>query len=182
MRNSQVLGQPLISDTAGDAFTRAVYDGHGTVLLRFALRLCHGDFHRAEDIVQETAVRAWQNRAMLDPSTPGIRTWLFRVIRNLVIDQHRSQLARPTEVNELNVAEPWIPDPAEQTVDWLVVADAMAELTAPQKEILLYMYYLGLSVSQASRALRIAPGTVKSRSHYAVRALRAALVERGVAF
>jgi RNA polymerase sigma-70 factor (ECF subfamily) len=166
-----------------DAFSRTLYERHGTVLLSFVVRLCNGDRYRAEDIVQETAVRAWQHRGILDPTTDRVRTWLFTVAHRLVIDHHRAGQSRPKEVVDdepAEPAEPAVPDPAERVVTLRAVFEAMTELTAQQREILIYAYYLGYSVEQTANALGLAPGTVKSRAHYAMRALRASLRDRAV--
>ncbi|MEV5706445.1 MULTISPECIES: sigma-70 family RNA polymerase sigma factor [Actinoallomurus] len=163
-----------------DAFSRALYERHGAVLLNFALRLCNGDRHRAEDIVQETAVRAWQHREILDPTTDRVRTWLFTVAHRLVIDHYRARQARPNEVGDGESEERAVPDPAERVVTLRAVLEVMNELTEQQREILIYTYYLGHSVEQTAAALGLAPGTVKSRAHYAMRALRASLRDRAV--
>jgi RNA polymerase sigma-70 factor (ECF subfamily) len=167
-------------DTAGDdAFSRTLYERHGTVLLSFAVQLCNGDRYRAEDIVQETAVRAWQHRGILDPTTDRVRTWLFTVAHRLVIDHHRARQARPQEVGD-EPAETVVPDPADQVVTLRAVLETMTELTEQQREILIYTYYIGYSVEQTANALGIAPGTVKSRAHYAMRTLRASLRAKAV--
>jgi RNA polymerase sigma-70 factor (ECF subfamily) len=167
-------------DAAGDdAFSRTLYERHGTVLLSFAVQLCNGDRHRAEDIVQETAVRAWQHRGILDPTTDRVRTWLFTVAHRLVIDHHRARQARPKEVGD-EPAETVVPDPTDQVVTLRAVLETMTELTEQQREILIYTYYLGYSVEQTANALGIAPGTAKSRAHYAMRTLRASLRAKAV--
>jgi RNA polymerase sigma-70 factor (ECF subfamily) len=171
---------PPADSPCDDAFSRTLYERHGAVLLNFVLRLCNDDRHRAEDIVQETAVRAWQNRGILDPTTDRIRTWLFTVAHRLVIDHYRARQARPNEVGDDESDESTVPDPAEQVVTLRAVLESMTELTVQQREILIYTYYLGYSVEQTATALGLAPGTVKSRSHYAMRALRASLRARAV--
>jgi RNA polymerase sigma-70 factor (ECF subfamily) len=163
-----------------DAFSRTLYERHGTVLLSFAVQLCDGDRHRAEDVVQETAVRAWQHQGILDPSTDRVRTWLFTVAHRIAIDHHRARQARPKEVGEEEPADSAAPDPADRVVTLRVVLEAMTELTEVQREVLIYNYYLGYSVDQTARALGLAPGTVKSRAHYAIRALREALRDRAL--
>ncbi|MCO6008485.1 sigma-70 family RNA polymerase sigma factor [Actinoallomurus purpureus] len=163
-----------------DAFSRVLYERHGTVLLNFALRLCNGDRHRAEDIVQETAVRAWQHREILDPTTDRVRTWLFTVAHRLVIDHYRARQARPNEVGDDESGEYAVPDPAERVVTFRAVLEVMNELTEQQREVLIYTYYLGYSAEQTAAILGLAPGTVKSRAHYAMRALRASLRNRAV--
>jgi RNA polymerase sigma-70 factor, ECF subfamily len=163
-----------------DAFSRTLYERHGTVLLSFAVRLCDGDRHRAEDVVQETAVRAWQHQGILDPTTDGVRTWLFTVAHRIAIDHHRARQARPKEVGEEEPADSAAPDPADRVVTLRVVLEAMAELTEGQREVLIYTYYLGYSMEQTARELGLAPGTVKSRAHYSIRALREALRDRAM--
>ena len=75
---------------------RALYDEHAPVLLAYALRLTDGDRARAEDIVQETLVRAWRHLDRLDESVGPVRPWLFTVAQRLAIDAHRARRARPT--------------------------------------------------------------------------------------
>lgn len=166
---------PQREPACDDSFSRTLYERHGTVLLSFALRLCDGDRYRAEDIVQETAVRAWQHRTALDPTTDRVRTWLFTVAHRLVIDHHRAQQARPKEVGDDEPEARSVPDPAERVVTLRAVLETMAELSEQQREVLIYAYYLGYSVEQTANALGLAPGTVKSRAHYAMRALRESL-------
>lgn len=163
-----------------DAFSRTLYERHAEVLLSFAVRLCDGDWHLAEDVVQETALRAWQNRAVLDPATNDVRTWLFTIARRIVIDHHRARQARPKEVGGSRFEEVAVPDSAELVVTLRAVLPSMTELSRQQCEVLLYSYYLGCSVRQTAAALSLAPGTVKSRAHYALRALRASLRRRAV--
>jgi RNA polymerase sigma-70 factor (ECF subfamily) len=171
---------PQRDSARGDAFSRTLYERHGTVLLSFVVRLCNGDRHRAEDIVQETAVRAWQHRGILDPTTDHVRTWLFTVAHRLVIDHHRAQQARPKEVGDDEPDETAVPDPAELVVTLRAVFETMTELTEQQREILIYTHYLGYSVEQTAKTLGLAQGTVKSRAHYAMRALRTSLRARAV--
>src|ERR1700729_2102804 len=75
---------------------RALYAEHAGPLLRYAMHLMSGDRQRAEDIVQETLLRAWQHpEAIADrPARP----WLFAVARNLAVDSFRARKARPPEV------------------------------------------------------------------------------------
>jgi RNA polymerase sigma-70 factor, ECF subfamily len=175
----QAVATEWVPEAVGDdAFSRTLYERHGRVLLNFAVQLCDGDRYRAEDVVQETAVRAWQHRSDLDPTTDRVRTWLFTVAHRIVIDHHRARQARPKEVGEEEPADAAAPDPADRVVTLRIVLEAMAELTEGQREVLIYTYYLGYSVEQTGRTLGLAPGTVKSRAHYAIRSLREALRDR----
>src|SRR5260370_30277997 len=67
---------------------------NGTALTRFALRLTLGDKHRAEDIIQETLVRAWRHPEIIDGRAEEIRSWLFTICLRVSIDLWRAQLRR----------------------------------------------------------------------------------------
>lgn len=155
---------------------------HARALWAFALRLVGGDRARAEDVVQETLLRAWRDRAVLDTTTAGARAWLFTVARRLVIDEWRSSRAN-REVLTDEAPEPPVDDPAT-TADGLVlgwlVADALARLSTEHRQVLVLCYFGDRSVADAAAELGVPPGTVKSRTHYALRSLRLVLEEMGV--
>jgi RNA polymerase sigma-70 factor (ECF subfamily) len=159
---------------------RALYDAHAAVLLAYALRLTDGDRVRAEDIVQETLLRAWRNLDRLDPETGPVRPWLFTVARHLVIDAHRARSARPAEVGEAMLTSVPSLDELEGTLDRIIVTDALDSLSREHRAVIVETYYRGRTVGDAARVLGIPPGTVKSRCYYALRALKLALAERGV--
>jgi RNA polymerase sigma factor (sigma-70 family) len=80
---------------ADKAFIRALYAEHGDAMLRYALHLCGGDRQRAEDLVQETIVRAWRHAEAIADRPP--RPWLFAVMRNLAVDAYRARQSRAPE-------------------------------------------------------------------------------------
>ncbi len=162
---------------AGEDVVRALYSEHAGPLLRYALQLTSGDRQRAEDIVQETLLRAWRHPEAIASRPP--RPWLFAVARNLAVDAHRARQARPREVGEAALAVASVPDAADRVLESWAVAEALGELRPEHREILLETYYRGRSVSEAAAALGIPAGTVKSRTYYALRALKLALEERG---
>jgi RNA polymerase sigma-70 factor (ECF subfamily) len=165
---------------ASEELLRALCDEHAPALLAFVTRLTDGDRGRAEEIVQETLIRAWRHPTALDPVRGPARPWLFTVARRLVIDQHRARRARVREVDmALAIALP-VSDGIDDAMQAWLVADALASLSEHHRAVLVETYYRGRSVSEAATALGIPPGTVKSRSYYALRALRLALEERGV--
>ena len=72
-----------------------------------------------------------------------------------------------------------IGDASEQAVNRHLVVAALGRLTQEHRDVLRECYFRGSSVAQAAHALEIAPGTVKSRTYYALRALRLAIEELG---
>ncbi len=169
------------SRTAGDpdeAVVRAVYAEHGAALLRYALRLT-GDRGHAEDLVQEAVLRAWRHGHQLAQSDRPLRPWLFTVISNLAADRRRALRSRPIEISGHLPVEPTAADELDRAVQAWQVADALASLSAQHRAVLLETYYRGRSIAEAAVTLGIPTGTVKSRSYYALRALRLALQERG---
>src|SRR6266568_6100584 len=168
--------QGSVSD---EALVRTLYAEHAGPLLRYALHLTNGDRQRAEDIVQETLLRAWLHPEAI--AERPARPWLFAVARNLAVDAHRARKARPTEVGEgaLNLVP--VPDEADRVLESWAVADALAALRPDHRQVLLETYYRGRSVAEAAIVLGVPAGTVKSRAFYALRALKLALEERGLA-
>jgi RNA polymerase sigma-70 factor (ECF subfamily) len=162
------------------ALMQQLHDEHAAALWGYCLRLTGHDHARAQDVVQETLVRAWRHHDRLDESRGSVRAWLFTGARNIVIDEWRSRRVQ----SELTVAEvPEAPTTGDQTDELLlswVVADAILTLSPEHRAVLLECYYRGASVAQAAQRLGIPEGTVKSRTHYALRALRLTLQEMGV--
>ena len=170
---------PRSGRVADEAFVRALYAEHGGALLRYALHLTGGDRQRAEDLVQETIVRAWRHPEAL--TDRPARPWLFAVARNLAVDAHRARKARPQEIGEGALELVPVPDEADRVLESWAVADALSTLRPEHRRVLLETYYLGRSVAEAAAVLGIPAGTVKSRAFYALRALKLALEERGLA-
>jgi RNA polymerase sigma-70 factor (ECF subfamily) len=168
-----------VSDNQVELMQR-LHAEHAAALWGYCVRLTGNDRARAEDVVQETLLRAWRHPSVLDESRGSVRAWLFTVARHIVIDQWRAHRAH----GEYAVADvPEVADPVDRTdqqlLSW-VVADALLTLSAEHRAVLVDCYYRGLPVAEAARHLDVPEGTVKSRTHYALRALRLALEEMGV--
>jgi RNA polymerase sigma-70 factor (ECF subfamily) len=164
--------------TSDDSLLPSLYAEHAAVLMRFVLRLTSSDWHRAEDIVQETLLRAWQHPQAF--TCRPARPWLFAVARNIAGDLHRARLARPHEVDASPLEHLAVGDEVERALDSWVVAEALRALRPEHRRVLIQTYYMGSSVAEAAAALRIPVGTVKSRTYYGLRALKQILEERGL--
>lgn len=157
---------------------RALHDEHAGPLWRYVVHLT-GDRALAEDVVQETLLRAWRKLSVLRQGETSTRAWLFTVARNIVIDGKRSAHSRH-EIGTDTVPEHVTADQTDALVDSWMVADALAALSPEHRAVIVHAYYGGRSVAQIARELDIPEGTVKSRLHYGLRALRIALQEKGV--
>ncbi|MGH3439497.1 MAG: sigma-70 family RNA polymerase sigma factor [Sciscionella sp.] len=170
MRGSQDRNEQLL---------RALHEEHAAALWSFAFRLTGGDRMRAQDVVQETMLRAWRHPEVLEQSQRSSRSWLFTVARRIVIDEWRSP---HTQREITSDAPPEVPqsDNTDARLDAWLVAEALDRLTPEHRAVIVQCYYRGRTTAEAARALEIPDGTVKSRTHYALRALRLALQEMGV--
>jgi RNA polymerase sigma-70 factor (ECF subfamily) len=162
------------------AMVQGLYDEHAAALWRHARRLT-GDEARAQDVVQETLLRAWQHPEVVGDNERSARAWLFTVARNMIIDESRSarfrrELSTPDDVGAFEGA---CPDEVDAALNRLLIGDALARLTPEHREVVRRSYYQGWTTAQIAADLGIADGTVKSRLHYALRALRLALSEMG---
>src|ERR1700692_2341175 len=170
---------PRVGRVADEGFVRALYAEHGGALLRYALHLTGGDRQRAEDLVQETIVRAWRHPEAL--ADRPARPWLFAVARNLAVDAYRARQSRPPEVGQTAFETLPAPDDADRTLESGAVAEALASLRPDHRTVIVETYYRGCSVAEAAATLGIPAGTVESRTYYALKAPKRALRDRGLA-
>jgi RNA polymerase sigma-70 factor (ECF subfamily) len=157
---------------------RELHDQHGSALWSYVVGLTNGDRAQAQDVVQETMLRAWRNPHVLAQSSGSARGWLFTVAKRIVIDDWRTARSRRERVTDVVPEQP-VADAAERTVNHQLVVSAMRSLSAEHRAVLHECYFRGSSVGEAATALGVPPGTIKSRTHYALRALRLALDEIG---
>lgn len=177
---ARVAGTRNASAAAEAALMKALYDEHAAVLWRYALRLTG----------TRASPRMWSRKRccgrgsieVVGDTERSARAWLFTVARNMIIDDRRSARYRnvvgSTDVS--GAPEQSTPDEVNAALDRLLIADAMAQLSADHRAVIERSYYRGWTTTQIAADLGVAEGTVKSRLHYAVRALRLTLQELGV--
>lgn len=177
MRKDAVVADRTPPD---EELMRALYEEHAGPLLAFVLRLVGGDRYRAEDVVQETLLRAWRNADQLQRATGSVRPWLVTVARRIVIDGHRSRQARPQEVDATPLETLPAADEIDRALSLMTISEALGDLSPAHREALIETYFKGRTVNEAAEVLRVPPGTVRSRVFYALRSLKLSLEERGV--
>jgi RNA polymerase sigma-70 factor (ECF subfamily) len=160
---------PLRSD-ADDAL-RALYAEHGKALLAYAERFTM-DRGRAEDVVQETFLRAWRNLPRLTADDRPVRPWLLQVARRLLIDGARAARARPVLSQDGESAEPAVDGGLDQLIDQTVLVAAMRRLSCAHQEILIETFLLDTPLNVIAARLGVPAGTARSRLHYALVDLR----------
>jgi RNA polymerase sigma-70 factor (ECF subfamily) len=181
-------GRSVLTDVAGNTelgaqFLDVLYRRHYCVLLRYAQRLTNGDRFEAEDITQETLLRAWQHADSLDMDldTDNVLRWLYVVARNLAISRlYRGRRSRTVETTLDTADLCGSEDDLERVLESWQMIDAMRTLSLNHRAVLVELFYRRKSIAETASALGVPPGTVKSRCHYGLRALADALQERGV--
>ena len=159
----------------GERDVREAYAAHASELYGFALRSLD-DAGLAEEAVQETFLRAWRAGDRFDPQLGSLRTWLFAILRNVVIDLSRARAARPVPTG--TEAEPSV-EPIDQALLAWQVEEAMRRIGEEHRRILIETHYRGRPYAEVAAELGIPEGTVKSRVYYGLRALRVVLEEMG---
>jgi RNA polymerase sigma-70 factor (ECF subfamily) len=177
---AEVEGVALEGDTESlaEEMLRALYAAYAGPLFAFARRLS-GDSDRAEEVVQDALLRAWQHPEAVDGSHGSPRAFLFTVVRNSLIDGWRRDGARPRISDLGRGTDQSVSDEVDRAIESWGLADAMRRLTPEHRQVLFHTFFLDHSVEQAAVALGIPAGTVKSRTYYALRALRVVLEEMG---
>ena len=153
---------------ARDSVIRELSQTYGLALTGYVTRIT-GDRGTAQDVVQETLLRAWQNIDRIDGGARSMRAWLFRVAHNLAVDRRRARQAVPTSIGESALV---CGDHAEDVADAILVRHALGRLSPQHRCVLYHCFYLGYTVVEAAGMLDIPVGTAKSRLYYAVQHLR----------
>jgi RNA polymerase sigma-70 factor (ECF subfamily) len=166
------MGEGILTREAG---VREAYAAHAGELYGFAVRSLE-DPELAEDAVQDTFLRAWRAGDRFDPELGSLRTWLFAILRNVIIDLSRARATRPrvgAELPELGH------EPFEDILVTWQVEEALRRIGEQHRRALVETYLRGRSHAEVAGELGVPEGTIKSRVYYGLRALRNALEEMG---
>ena len=171
------LMQRVAAGDRSDALEELVCRYSGQIF-GLGLRL-HSDRGTAEELVQDTFVRVWRSADRYDPERGSVRTFVYAIAKRAAIDQRRRVASRPLPtVDVLDDAD--ADEPYDRLITGLEVRAALGSLNPAHRETLELAYDEDLTQPQIAERLQIPLGTVKSRAHHALRALRAELEVRGV--
>ena len=162
----------------------AAYNAHAGELYRFVLRGL-GDPGAAEDVVQETFLRAWRASDRYDPALSGLRVWLFAIARNAMLDHVRASGARPwrnalVDPSTAEAHSPVVDDAAEALVKTWVVEEALLRLSVEHRTAIVETYLKARPYAEVAADEGVPVGTLRSRVFYGLRALRVTMDEMGV--
>ena len=166
----------LVVPTFGnDDGMRSAVNAFSGEMFGFAQRAL-GDRGMAEDAVQETFVRAWRATRKFDPALGSQRTWLFAILRNVIIDASRRRNVRPVVAVQTDGA---IEDQIDELLRSWVIEEALNRLTAEHRQAVVQVYYQGRSAADVALEFGVPESTVRTRLFYGLKALRLALDELG---
>jgi len=158
----------------------ALVERYSGPLFGFGLRLLR-DRGMAEEMVQDTFVRLWRGAKRYDPERGSVRTFVYAIARNAAIDLQRRAASRPLATDEGDLGSAGLGDePFDKLVLGLDVRSALQTLSDKHRQTLELAYDDDLTQRQIAERLGIPLGTVKTRSHHALRALRQELEVRGL--
>src|SRR6202035_2579052 len=121
----------------------------------------------------ETFARAWKSRGRFDASLGSVRTWLFSIERNLLIDLARSRARVEIQSSECVASADTVDDGIEKAMASWQVEEAIRGLSAEHRTVIVEMYFRGRSSKEMAARLAIPEGTVRSRLFYALKAMKA---------
>jgi RNA polymerase sigma-70 factor (ECF subfamily) len=165
-----------IIESADEEGLRAAFLAYSGELYGYARRSLN-DSGAAEEVVQETFIRAWRARERFDPDLGSLRTWLFAIERRIVIDQARSRALRQTSPLPADLVQ--VGDDIEKALVGWQVEEALRRLRPDHRHVLVETYYRGRPGREVAIELGIPEGTVRSRLFYALQSLRLTLDEMG---
>ncbi|WP_246142645.1 sigma-70 family RNA polymerase sigma factor [Nocardioides rubriscoriae] len=174
---------PVPTLTVDDG-VRAAYAAHGAEIYRLAVRGL-GDTCAAQDVVQETFLRAWRAWDRYDASRASLRTWLFEIARNVVIDAQRARTARPwlrglSDHESLEQSAPGVTDGLETLMRRVLVEEALRRLGDDHRRAIEETYLADRSYPEVAAELGIPESTLRSRVFYGLKALRIVMDEMEV--
>jgi RNA polymerase sigma-70 factor (ECF subfamily) len=173
----------LIAEASTDAI-KELYDRYNRLVFSVAIAMV-GDRSVAEEVTMDVFMRVWKGAHTYHPDRAKVRTWLVAITRHHAIDVLRWQYSHPDQKSlDLNdeLLQNWsaIPDPearAESSLEQARIREAVAQLPAEQRQVLILAYFRGHTHQQIADMLEQPLGTIKTRIRLAMQKLRKMLLD-----
>ena len=179
MTTDELIARELVAGEDESA-VRALYRAYGGGLYGFAVRRL-GDRGLAEEVVQDVLTRVWRSARDFDPTRASLRTWVYGIARNALIDVERRRSVRPPLALSDQTDDQVVGDePIERAMQRWHVQEALTQLKPDHRAVLDLVYFQGMTMAAAAERMGLPVGTVKSRCFYALANLRLALDEAGL--
>lgn len=173
------VGRPI--DLSQEAGLTEAWQRHASELYGFAVSSLR-DRADADEVLQETFVRAWRAADRYDSGRP-LRPWLFAILRNVITDAQRARSARARTAGEVVQigSDPAraAADEIDGVLDQCVLHEALLRIRDDQRTVLVETYYRGRSYADVAAELGIPEPTARTRAFYGLKALKLALEEMG---
>lgn len=137
-----------------------IYNTYYKELLRYACGVCHSQA-QAEDLTQEVFVKALQNTAtIMDLSRSQKRAWLYRCLKNLIVDQFRHQQVEDAYTQGLNIQEAMGGEEGFQKTEAQLL---LARLPEPDRTIFTLRYMEDYNATELAEMFGLPPGTIRAK-------------------
>ena len=181
-RVQQAVDEAAVGGLSSDD-VQAAYRTHAGELYRFLLRGL-GERWAAQDVLQETFLKAWRAADRFDPTRSSVRVWLFGIARHAMIDHARASQVRPWQRLLLDgpvlaLSAEMAADPSEALVEQWFVEEALCRVSEQHRVAITLTHLEGRPYEEVAAELGIPVGTLRSRVFYGLRALRVAALEMG---
>lgn len=178
MPSDRQLLERIPEDRSGVTL-KTLYRRYSQELYRFAYRGL-GDYGAADELVQDVFTSVWRHAETYDQRRGSVRTWMYQIARNAIIDRRRRASVRPG-LHALATDEGPEAGALDQSIEQIAlrsqVTAALARLTPEHRDVLSLAHYEGMTAREIARTKNVPIGTIKSRTWYAMRNLRRAFQE-----
>ena len=179
--DEQIIAQILTGDV--DAY-KVLYHSYASSVLGLSYRIV-GDRRQAEEVMQETFWRVWQNASSFQSHRGSVTNWIFGIARNLSIDVIRKEKkvtmeSLPDAHSERAESSPHlkadhnVPDAAWSSLQREQVHVALADLPSEQRDVVEWIYFQGKTRREISQEFNIPFGTINTRAKLALQKLKRA--------
>ncbi len=157
-----------------------LYDAYGAALFGVVLRIVQ-QRELAEQVLQDTFVKAWRNGTSYDTSKGRLFTWLLNIARNTAIDTTRTAHFQKSRKTDSLDALVYSPGGESINPDQIGVREVVNRLDEKYKSLIDLVYFKGYTQEEVAEETGIPLGTIKTRLRFAINELRGIFVEKGLA-